>query len=684
MKTVKRFISRAAKGVRKKVAKTSRDPQKETLQPQVATSADTALGISDMVENADSSQRGETLSPAPSNQQSEMLTSVVGSLENSETPKNPSSVPINVEPEPQSTTTSPATDNSEMPEIMSSVHNIVESELPSTTEAASLTVSSDIPENPSIVPKNDTPETPLPSQDSALIGDSTTEISVTQLDITALEEILSKAEATLTDWKIPEAEGAMKAVLKVYRNGMVVLNPLQQAQALDITVKWKEEVVGLSSELTEILQTWNIKKGSQFVKVEWDIEGLLKFSEAVFGALESYKTLRIGNDDIDEDKRPSIVAAFPNAHDNSFYNTSIYNVGRDFINHTVIDDAMIQGKATFFLSGTREAILNSIDEWMADSNPDVPRLFWLSGQAGIGKSTIAYTVAASAKSKGYLGGTFFFSRNDAALQDHNRVFSTLAYQLASWDPDLRSSICAALEDNLDFGHSVISVQWESQLLDISLAFNLDKGWPTDRDLTTLVNQSGTLFIYAATAVRFIRNERARDPQKQLDVLTGARQASRKKPFAYLDRLYLQVLRAALPEDSEDEEVEDFRWVLACFVLLREPLPLSTIAMFTEVDAEHISRNILHHLHSVITMPSSETDAPRIYHPSFPDFITNPKRCTEEDFTVVVATNEKHLVLRCLEIMTNSLKRDLIETKDPSFHNEEIEGCVISITDDSEK
>ncbi|KAF8994118.1 hypothetical protein BDQ17DRAFT_1431252 [Cyathus striatus] len=111
-----------------------------------------------MVENADSSQRGETLSPAPGNQQSEMLTLVVGSLENSETLKNPSSVPINIEPELQSTTTSPATDNSEMPEIMSSIHNIIESKLPSTTEAASLTVSSDIPKNPSIVPKNDTPE----------------------------------------------------------------------------------------------------------------------------------------------------------------------------------------------------------------------------------------------------------------------------------------------------------------------------------------------------------------------------------------------------------------------------------------------------------------------------------------------------------------------------------------------
>ncbi|KAF8999510.1 hypothetical protein BDQ17DRAFT_1427743 [Cyathus striatus] len=125
---------------------------------------------------------------APSNQQSEMLTSVVGNLEKSEILKNL-----------LSTTTSAAIDNLEMPEIMLSIHNIVECKLPSTTEAASLIVSSDIPENPLIVPKNDTPEPLLPDQDSALVRNHTTKLSVMQLDISALKEILFKAETTLME-----------------------------------------------------------------------------------------------------------------------------------------------------------------------------------------------------------------------------------------------------------------------------------------------------------------------------------------------------------------------------------------------------------------------------------------------------------------------------------------------------
>ncbi|KAG6327063.1 hypothetical protein ID866_12026, partial [Astraeus odoratus] len=45
------------------------------------------------------------------------------------------------------------------------------------------------------------------------------------------------------------------------------------------------------------------------------------------------------------------------------------------------------------LEGTRTEILGEIVDWIHSRDPNVPRVLWLSGQAGKGKSAIAHTVA---------------------------------------------------------------------------------------------------------------------------------------------------------------------------------------------------------------------------------------------------------------------------------------------------
>ncbi|KAG1868266.1 hypothetical protein DFJ58DRAFT_97924 [Suillus subalutaceus] len=56
------------------------------------------------------------------------------------------------------------------------------------------------------------------------------------------------------------------------------------------------------------------------------------------------------------------------------------------------------------LPGTRTDILSKIMEWINDSRDDVPRVLWLSGPAGTGKSAIAHTIASSFIG---VGGTWF-------------------------------------------------------------------------------------------------------------------------------------------------------------------------------------------------------------------------------------------------------------------------------------
>ena len=83
---------------------------------------------------------------------------------------------------------------------------------------------------------------------------------------------------------------------------------------------------------------------------------------------------------------------------------------------------------------TREEIRKDIIAW-ADS-ADGPPVFWLTGQAGSGKTTIAYTIAQyfdgleNTGQHTVLGGTFFCSRQFEETRRQIHIIPTLAYQLA--------------------------------------------------------------------------------------------------------------------------------------------------------------------------------------------------------------------------------------------------------------
>ena len=86
--------------------------------------------------------------------------------------------------------------------------------------------------------------------------------------------------------------------------------------------------------------------------------------------------------------------------------------------------------------GTRVKILADITKWANDRSLASPRVFWLTGQAGSGKTTIAYTIAKRFEEGGnadqhtVLGGNFLCSRQFTETQLQTRILPTIAYQLA--------------------------------------------------------------------------------------------------------------------------------------------------------------------------------------------------------------------------------------------------------------
>ncbi|KAJ7480721.1 hypothetical protein FB451DRAFT_1031269, partial [Mycena latifolia] len=92
---------------------------------------------------------------------------------------------------------------------------------------------------------------------------------------------------------------------------------------------------------------------------------------------------------------------------------------------------------------TRTDIIKDIISWCMDSSPGVPSIYWLSGMAGTGKSTIAYTICkqlARDQKASRLGASFFCSRQSLAGRDRRNLIPTVAHELALQLPHFRRAL----------------------------------------------------------------------------------------------------------------------------------------------------------------------------------------------------------------------------------------------------
>ncbi|KIL62294.1 hypothetical protein M378DRAFT_165827, partial [Amanita muscaria Koide BX008] len=93
--------------------------------------------------------------------------------------------------------------------------------------------------------------------------------------------------------------------------------------------------------------------------------------------------------------------------------------------------------------GTRTALLREMADCVTGSSES--RMYVLSGLAGIGKSTVAYTIASRAANLNLLGASFFFSRDEADRNNAKRFFTTIAYQLCVYNETFAKAIGGVLE-----------------------------------------------------------------------------------------------------------------------------------------------------------------------------------------------------------------------------------------------
>jgi hypothetical protein len=111
---------------------------------------------------------------------------------------------------------------------------------------------------------------------------------------------------------------------------------------------------------------------------------------------------------------------------------------------------------------TRTAVLETIREWSMDTTQ--PKIYWMNGMAGTGKTTIAYSLSIILTSLGILGATFFCSRLVDECTKVERIFPTIAYNLARNYPSLASAILDVLKNDPDAAKRTLNQQFTELLV----------------------------------------------------------------------------------------------------------------------------------------------------------------------------------------------------------------------------
>jgi hypothetical protein len=107
---------------------------------------------------------------------------------------------------------------------------------------------------------------------------------------------------------------------------------------------------------------------------------------------------------------------------------------------------------------TRAIVLTSLNVWA--NNPNSPKIYWMSGMAGTGKTTITYSLCDGLNRDFQLGASFFCSRLLPDCRNVTLIVPTIAYQLASFSHAFQSALCVVLGRDRDISTYDIDTQFE--------------------------------------------------------------------------------------------------------------------------------------------------------------------------------------------------------------------------------
>ena len=192
------------------------------------------------------------------------------------------------------------------------------------------------------------------------------------------------------------------------------------------------------------------------------------------------------------------------------------------------------------------------------------------------------------------------------------------------------------------------------------------GWPSREQIELLCHRAAGFFLYAVATVEFLDSKMLL-PQVLLDVITALPESTAHegkthlKSNTTLDSLYTSILVIAF--DKDDTEIySKARSTIGAVVLLTNPLPPSVIAELIGLDPEEVKLSLMA-VHSLLVIDEDFNQPVKPFHKSFPDFITDPSRCTSARFYISPGNMHLELVTNCLRVMDEGLEQNLLSLPD---------------------
>jgi hypothetical protein len=228
----------------------------------------------------------------------------------------------------------------------------------------------------------------------------------------------------------------------------------------------------------------------------------------------------------------------------------------------------------------------------------------------------------------------------------------------------------------------ISEFLEQNLTAIAQKRSLNADWPGRKNIESMIEIAGGLFIWAATACKFIAEGR-RFAAKRLDMVLKKSGNSITAPEKHLDEIYTTVLENSVSVEHTDDEKEKaldmLRQVLGTLAVMLAQLSASSLCRLLLLTEEDVKLT-LDDLHSILEFPEDNTHPLRLHHPSFRDFLLNKDRCKHPNFWVDQQQAHRILAYRCIQAMSKSLKQDICHVKLPgtaatSVETSRVEQCL---------
>ncbi|KAF2810840.1 uncharacterized protein BDZ99DRAFT_441438 [Mytilinidion resinicola] len=225
----------------------------------------------------------------------------------------------------------------------------------------------------------------------------------------------------------------------------------------------------------------------------------------------------------------------------------------------------------------------------------------------------------------------------------------------------------------------ITLFFTHELKKIQEQRSLSSDWPSRDQIQALVVLAIPLFIFAATACRYIADGRD-NPKRRLEVVLQYQSTTH---VSKLDRTYLPILNQLFDDEDEADKqrrTSEFRGIVGSIIVLESPLSIPSLARLLQLSKEDI-RCRLDSLHSVLSVPvdKDEDEPVRLLHLSFRDFLVDAQKQGKSPFWVDETETHQRLASRCLQLMSGSkgLRQNMCKLLLPGVRKSEIDEETIA-------